>query len=79
MTMGKQIYYHNLRKEWAMNREKLEHHLKHLKEQHAELDRKVKEGFSHYLDDEHLGKIKHEKLLVKRSITETEKLLAEYQ
>jgi len=79
MTMGKQIYYHNLRKERAVNKEKLEHHLKHLQEQHAELDRKVKEGYSHYLDDEHLGKIKHEKLLVKRSIASTEKLLEQYE
>lgn len=79
MNMAKQIYYHNLRKERAVNKEKLEHHLKHLKEQHAELDRKVKEGFTHYLDDEHLGKIKHEKLLVKRSISATEKLLEQYQ
>ena len=78
MSMAKQIYYHNLRKERAMNKEKLEHHLKHLKEQHAGLDKKIKEGYSHYLDDEHLGKIKHEKLLVKRSIASTEKLLAEY-
>jgi len=58
-----------------MNKEKLEHHLKHLREQHVELDRKVKEGFTHYLDDEHLTKIKHEKLLVKRAIASTEKLL----
>ncbi len=62
-----------------MNKEKLEHHLKHLQERHAELDKKIKDGYTHYLDDEHLGKIKHEKLLVKRDITKTEKLLAEYQ
>lgn len=78
MNMAKQIYYHNLRKEKAMNKEKLEHHLKHLQERHAELDKKIKDGYTHYLDDEHLGKIKHEKLLVKRDITKTEKLLAEY-
>lgn len=62
-----------------MNKEKLEHHLKHLQKQHDELDRKVKDGYSHYLDDEHLGKIKHEKLLIKREITKTEKLLKEYE
>jgi len=61
-----------------MNKEKLEHHLKHLQERHAELDKKIKDGYTHYLDDEHLGKIKHEKLLVKRDITKTEKQLAEY-
>ena len=79
MNMAKQIYYHNLRKEHAVNKEKLEHHLKHLREQHAELDRKVKDGYTHYLDDEHLAKIKHEKLLVKRSISETEQLLGQYE
>jgi hypothetical protein len=61
-----------------MNKEKLEHHLKHLQERHAELERKVKDGYSHYLDDEYLGKIKHEKLGVKREITQLEKQLAEY-
>ena len=60
------------------SREKLEHHLKHLQARHAELDRKIKDGYSHYLDDEHLGKIKHEKLGVKREITQIEKQLAEY-
>jgi hypothetical protein len=61
-----------------MNKEKLEHHLKYLQERHAELERKVKDGYSHYLDDEYLGKIKHEKLGVKREITQLEKQLAEY-
>ena len=53
-----------------MNKEKLEHHLKHLTERHAGLEKKIKDGYSHYLDDEHLGKIKHEKLGVKREIEE---------
>lgn len=53
-----------------MNKEKLEHHLKHLTEHHVELDRKIKDGYTHYLDDEHLGKIKHEKLGIKREIEE---------
>jgi hypothetical protein len=61
-----------------VNKEKLEHHLKHLLERHAQLEKKIKDGYSHYLDDEHLGKIKHEKLGVKREITEIEKQLAEY-
>ena len=61
-----------------MNKEKLQHHLKHLEERHAELEKKIKDGYSHYLDDEHLGKIKHEKLGVKREITQIEKQLAEY-
>jgi hypothetical protein len=51
-----------------VNKEKLQHHLKHLEERHSELEKKIKDGYSHYLDDMHLGKIKHEKLGVKREI-----------
>jgi hypothetical protein len=58
-----------------VNKEKLQHHLKHLKERHAELEKKIKDGYSHYLDDMHLGKIKHEKLSVKRDIESAEKKL----
>ena len=61
-----------------MNKEKLQHHLNHLEERHAELEKKIKDGYTHYLDDEHLGKIKHEKLGVKREITKIQKQLAEY-
>ena len=61
-----------------MNKDKLQHHLKHLEERHAELEKKIKDGYTHYLDDEHLGKIKHEKLGIKREITQIEKQLAEY-
>lgn len=53
-----------------MNKEKLQHHLDQLKNRHTELEKKIKDGYSHYLDDEHLGKIKHEKLGVKREIAE---------
>ena len=61
-----------------MNKEKLQHHLNHLEERHAELEKKIKDGYSHYLDDIHLGKIKHEKLGIKRDIGKTLKQLAEY-
>jgi hypothetical protein len=53
-----------------VNKEKLQHHLDQLKNRHTELEKKIKDGYSHYLDDEHLGKIKHEKLGVKREIAE---------
>ena len=53
-----------------MNKEKLQHHLDQLKNRHTELEKKIRDGYSHYLDDEHLGKIKHEKLGVKREIAE---------
>ena len=62
-----------------MNKEKLQHHLKHLEDRHSLLEKKIKDGYSHYLDDIHLGKIKHEKLGVKREIAKTEKQLAEYK
>jgi len=60
------------------SREKLKHYLKQLQERHAELEKKITDGYTHYLDDQHLSKIKHEKLGVKREITQTEKQLAEY-
>ena len=57
----------------------MQHHLKHLEERHAELEKKIKDGYSHYLDDMHLGKIKHEKLGIKRDIGKTLKQLEEYK
>ena len=62
-----------------MNKEKLQHHLKHLEERHAELEKKIKDGYSHYFDDIHLGKIKHEKLGLKRDIGKTLKQIEEYK
>ena len=62
-----------------MNKEKLQHHLKHLQDRHTELEKKIKDGYSHYLDDMHLGKIKHEKLSIKRDISKTLKQLEEYK
>ena len=56
----------------------MQHHLKHLQERHSKLEKKIKDVYTHYLDDEHLGKLKHEKLGVKREITQIEKQLAEY-
>ena len=61
-----------------MNKEKLQHHLIHLEERHVELEKKITDGYTHYLDDEHLSKIKHEKLGIKREITKIQKQLAEY-
>jgi len=62
-----------------LNKEKLQHHLKQLEERHALLEKKIKDGYSHYLDDMHLGKIKHEKLGLKRDIGKTLKQLEEYK
>lgn len=55
-----------------MDKEKLRHHLASLKERHRELDIKINEGYSHYIADEGLNKIKFEKLSVKREIIEIE-------
>lgn len=43
-----------------------------LRQQHADLDRKIKEGYSNYLDDDQLQKMKHEKLTIKRKISQYE-------
>lgn len=56
--------------ERAMNKEKLEHHIKHLQERHALLDKQIKDGFSHYLTDKSMQKMKFEKASIKREIEE---------
>jgi len=62
-----------------MNKEKLKHHLAQLQQRHAELDRKIKEGYSHYLTDKNLNKMKFEKAAAKREITEIEEKLKAQQ
>lgn len=54
-----------------MDANKLQHHIAQLEEKHALLDSKIAEGFTHYLDDVHLGKMKQEKLQIKRQLEET--------
>ena len=58
-----------------MDQTSLEHHLDQLKERHTELDKKIREGYSHYLADENLNKMKQEKAHVKRMISETQEKL----
>ena len=50
---------------------KLQHHIKHLEEKHALLERKIAEGFTHYLDDVYLSKMKQEKLAIKQQLEES--------
>jgi hypothetical protein len=50
---------------------KLQHHITHLEEKHALLESKIAEGFTHYLDDVQLGKMKQEKLAIKQQLEET--------
>lgn len=62
-----------------MNKTKLESHLAQLEQRHEQLKKQVKEGYSYYLDDPHLSKLKQEKLHVKREIENTRKQLEETQ
>ena len=60
-----------------MDRVSLGHHIKHLEERHIDLDKKIKEGYTHYMSDDGLAKMKQEKAHVKRMIEETRsKLMA---
>ena len=43
-----------------------------LQEWHAAIDKKIKIGYTEYLSDEHLTKMKQEKLLIKKQIVEIE-------
>ena len=50
------------------NRVTLENNLAELEQHHAKLDENIKRGYTNYLDDAHLGKMKQEKLQIKRKI-----------
>lgn len=50
------------------NRITLENNLKELEQHHEKLDESIKRGYTNYLDDAHLGKMKQEKLQIKRKI-----------
>lgn len=54
-----------------MNREKLIHHVEHLKEKHDALDAKIKELYEHHTDDLTVEKLKKEKLKLKDEIEQT--------
>ncbi len=54
------------------NRITLELELKELTARHKMLDENIKRGYTNYLDDQHLGKMKQEKLMLKRRIVELE-------
>ena len=46
----------------------LENRLTELERRHKELDELIKHGYSNYLDDEYMGKMKFEKAHIKREI-----------
>jgi len=74
MSMAKQIYYHNLRND---DPDTIRSHIMYLTEQHKRLKEDVKRGHSYFLDDAELGKMKQQKLIIKRQIAEYEAKLRE--
>lgn len=53
-----------------MDADKLQHHIAQLEEKHRLIKQQITDGFTHYLDDVHLGKMKLEKLIIKRQLEE---------
>lgn len=51
-------------------------HLEQLELKHQELDKKIKEGYTNYLDDSSLAKMKQEKLYIKDQIEQVKKKVA---
>ena len=51
-----------------LDRQKLEHHIKHLQEQHDRLDREIKELYDHHTDDFKVESLKKQKLNIKDDI-----------
>ena len=51
-------------------------HLEQLELRHKELDKKIKEGYTDYLDDASLHKMKQEKLHIKDTIEKLKKKVA---
>jgi hypothetical protein len=58
-----------------MNKIVLEDELSELEQHHRRLDESIKRGYTNYLDDASLGKMKQEKLSIKRSIEAIRKQL----
>jgi len=57
----------------AMDREKIQHHIKHLQKKHDELDRLIQEEFNRYQDDRTVIDLKKEKLILKETIEKFKK------
>ena len=58
-----------------MDRVVLENELTELEQHHRRLNEQISRGYTNYLDDAHLGKMKQEKLQLKRSIESIRKQL----
>ena len=59
----------------AMDREKIQNHIKHLQEKHDNLDQLIQEEFNRYQDDKAVANLKKEKLLLKDEIVTLTKQL----
>jgi hypothetical protein len=57
----------------TMDREKIQHHIKHLQKKHDELDRLIQEEFNRYQDDRAVINLKKEKLILKEEIEKFKK------
>lgn len=62
-----------------MNREKLIHHVEHLKEKHDRLDKQIKELYEHHTDDLKVEALKKEKLKLKDEIEQTNRKIDNIQ
>lgn len=51
-----------------MNTEKLLQHIRALEEEHLVLDSQIKDGYSQFVNDADLSKLKYHKLQIKREI-----------
>jgi hypothetical protein len=58
-----------------MEKSKLESHLNALTDSHKTLDEDIKRGYTNYMDDAGLAKMKQEKAHVRRQIEETKEKL----
>ena len=54
-------------------REKLIHHIEHLKEKHDNLDKQIKELYEHHTDDFKVEDLKKQKLKLRDEIEQTNK------
>ena len=62
-----------------MTREKLIHHVEHLKEKHDKLDKQIKELYEHHTNDLTVEKLKKEKLKLKDEIEQTNRKIDKIQ
>lgn len=58
-----------------ITKEKLEHHISHLQEQHDQLDKQIKELYSHHADDFKVEELKKKKLHLRDEIENNKKQL----